>query len=74
MSKKTLENLQKYSKLYEKFKNFLTQNQKQIFELYFYNDLSYAEVAEIVATTRTSVYDTVKKTLLKLDKLNSQII
>ncbi|MGZ9756834.1 sigma factor-like helix-turn-helix DNA-binding protein [Mycoplasma sp. 394] len=73
MSKKSLENLTKYSKLFEKYRNFLTQNQQQLFQLYFYQDLSYAEVAEIVATTRTSVYDTIKHTLQKLDKLEEKM-
>ncbi|MGZ9797376.1 sigma factor-like helix-turn-helix DNA-binding protein [Mycoplasma sp. 4013] len=73
MSKKSLESLTKYSKLFEKYRNFLTQNQQQLFQLYFYQDLSYAEVAEIVATTRTSVYDTIKHTLQKLDKLEEKM-
>ncbi|MGZ9755761.1 sigma factor-like helix-turn-helix DNA-binding protein [Mycoplasma sp. 6243] len=73
MSKKSLENLTKYSKLFEKYRNFLTQNQQQLFQLYFYQDLSYAEVAEIVATTRTSVYDTIKHTIQKLDKLEEKM-
>ncbi|UWW01490.1 hypothetical protein NW064_00935 [Mycoplasmopsis felis] len=59
--------------LFERYKNLLTQNQLQVFELYFYKDLSYREIAEIIATTRTAVYDTVKKTLKKLDLLNSKI-
>ncbi|MGZ9800854.1 sigma factor-like helix-turn-helix DNA-binding protein [Mycoplasma sp. AC1221] len=73
MSKKSLENLTKYSKLFEKYRNFLTQNQQQLFQLYFYQDLSYAEIAEIVATTRTSIYDTIKHTIQKLDKLEEKM-
>ncbi|WP_322900640.1 sigma factor-like helix-turn-helix DNA-binding protein [Mycoplasmopsis felis] len=68
-----LEYLAKYQTLFEKYKNLLTQNQLQVFELYFYKDLSYGEIAEIIATTRTAVYDTVKKTLKKLDVLDSKI-
>ncbi|AKA50198.1 hypothetical protein VO56_03060 [Mycoplasmopsis gallinacea] len=72
-NKKSLENLHRYSVLFEKYKNFLTQNQRQVFELYFYNDLSYAEVAEILATTRTNAYDTVKKAISKLEKLDEKM-
>ncbi|QIW62090.1 sigma factor-like helix-turn-helix DNA-binding protein [Mycoplasmopsis gallinacea] len=72
-NKKSLENLHRYSVLFEKYKNFLTQNQRQVFELYFYNDLSYAEVAEILATTRTNAYDTVKKAIAKLEKLDEKM-
>ncbi|MBU4693128.1 hypothetical protein KQ876_02820 [Mycoplasma sp. CSL7491-lung] len=68
MSKKSIENLQKYTILYEKYKGALTQNQQQAFELYFYNDLSYAEVAQILAATRSAAYDSVTKAIKKLEK------
>lgn len=51
---------------FEKFNHILTTNQKQIFHLYYLEDLSLSEIAQIVATTRSSVYDTLKKALKKL--------
>ncbi|SYV96684.1 Sigma-70, region 4 [Mycoplasmopsis edwardii] len=73
MSRKDLANIEKYTMLYEKYQNLLTQNQRQIFELYFYQDLSYAEIAEITATTRTAAFDAVKKATAKLEKLEKQV-
>ena len=51
---------------FEKFNHILTTNQKQIFHLYYLEDLSLSEIAQIGATTRSSVYDTLKKALKKL--------
>ena len=51
---------------FEKFNHILTTNQKQIFHLYYLEDLSLSEISQIVATTRSSVYDTLKKALKKL--------
>ena len=51
---------------FEKFNHILTTNQKQIFHLYYLEDLSLSEISQIVATTRSSVYDTIKKALKKL--------
>ncbi|VEU74945.1 Sigma-70, region 4 [Mycoplasmopsis citelli] len=71
-NKKSLNNIQKYTLLYEKYGFMLTKVQQQAFELYFYKDLSYTEVAEILATTRSSVYDAVDKAFKKLDKIQKQ--
>ncbi|UUM19647.1 MULTISPECIES: sigma factor-like helix-turn-helix DNA-binding protein [unclassified Mycoplasma] len=70
--KKSLDNIAKYTLLYEKYGFLLTKVQRQAFELYFYKDLSYAEVALILATTRSSVYDAVDKAFKKLNKIESQ--
>ncbi|CCP23793.1 sigma factor-like helix-turn-helix DNA-binding protein [Mycoplasmopsis cynos] len=73
MSKKEPDNINKYTILYEKYKNFLTQTQKQVFELYFFQDLSYSEIAEITATSRTAAYDAIKKAIKKLEKFENEI-
>ncbi|WAM07039.1 hypothetical protein ONA23_02575 [Mycoplasmopsis cynos] len=73
MSKKEPDNINKYTILYEKYKNFLTQTQKQVFELYFFQDLSYSEIAEITATSRTATYDAIKKAIKKLEKFENEI-
>ncbi|MGL6125032.1 MAG: sigma factor-like helix-turn-helix DNA-binding protein [Metamycoplasmataceae bacterium] len=44
----------------------LTQNQKQIMHLHYIEDLSMAEIAEIVATTRSAVFDALDKARKKL--------
>lgn len=54
MSKKNFEDLNLYLMLFDKYSFLLTQNQKQIFQLYFHEDLSYSEIAKILVTSRTN--------------------
>ncbi|TNK93297.1 hypothetical protein C4M95_05700, partial [Mycoplasmopsis pullorum] len=68
-----IETVDYYVNLFEQYHNFLTQNQKQVFQLYFYEDLSYSEIAEVLATSRTAAYDTLKKCLNKLEKIASKM-
>ncbi|QGZ97375.1 hypothetical protein GE118_01025 [Mycoplasma sp. NEAQ87857] len=72
-NKKSIENVSRYIDLFEKYQNLLTQNQKQVFMLYYYEDLSYAEVAKITATTRTAAYDALNKAIKKLEKLDKEL-
>ncbi|MGZ9413504.1 sigma factor-like helix-turn-helix DNA-binding protein [Mycoplasma sp. AC157] len=60
-------------KLFDKYSSLLTQNQKQIFQLFYFEDLSLAEIAEICATTRSAVFDSLKKTKTKLTKFYKEI-
>ena len=58
---------------FEKYKNLLTQTQRQAFHFHYIEDLSFAEIATIVATTRQAVNDAVRKTIKKLNKFDEQI-
>ncbi|SJZ48399.1 sigma factor-like helix-turn-helix DNA-binding protein [Mycoplasmopsis verecunda] len=73
MNNKSLENIEKYTALFDKYGNLLTQNQQQVFKLYYEQDLSYAEVAEILATTRSAAYDTLNKAIKNLLKYEKQL-
>ncbi|WP_406614026.1 sigma factor-like helix-turn-helix DNA-binding protein [Mycoplasma corogypsi] len=73
MNNKSIENITKYSELFAKYQNFLTQNQKQVFHLYFFEDLSYGEIANIMATSRSAAFDTLKKAISKLEKIDQQM-
>ncbi|UUD35164.1 hypothetical protein NPA07_05165 [Mycoplasmopsis caviae] len=70
---KDIENRERLIDLFEKFNSFLTQTQKQAFQLYFVEDLSYAEVAQITATTRSGAYDSVNKAIKKLLSIESKM-
>lgn len=52
---------EKYINAYSKYQHVLTQNQSQIFYLYYFEDLSLSEIAAIMATTRANVHDTLTK-------------
>ncbi len=64
---------ERFIQAFSKFDNVLTTNQKQVFHLYYIEDLSLAEIAEIVATTRASVYDTLKKARKNLEPFLDKI-
>ncbi|MFV8414039.1 MULTISPECIES: sigma factor-like helix-turn-helix DNA-binding protein [Mycoplasma] len=73
MNNKSIENIDRYTALFDKYGKLLTQNQQQVFRLYYEQDLSYAEVAEILATTRSAAYDTLNKAIKNLLKYEKQI-
>lgn len=51
-----------YSELYEVYKNLLTENQSEVFNLYYLCDLSLGEISEIKKISRQGVNDTLNKT------------
>ncbi|WP_029512716.1 sigma factor-like helix-turn-helix DNA-binding protein [Mycoplasmopsis iners] len=59
--------------LFENYQDFLTQTQKQAFMLYFYENLSYQEIANETATTRSAAYDSVKKAIQNLKKIGAKL-
>ncbi|MCK5945879.1 MAG: hypothetical protein KAG04_01265 [Mycoplasmataceae bacterium] len=59
--------------LFEKYNGLLTQTQRQCFQLHFFEDLSLAEISEIVASTRSAVHDAIKKATKKLIEIDKKI-
>ncbi len=51
-----------YSELYEVYKKLLTDNQSEVFNLYYLCDLSLGEISEIKKISRQGVNDTLNKT------------
>lgn len=62
---KTIER-ERLIKTFLEFDFVLTQNQKQIMHLYYIEDLSLGEIAEIVVTTRSAVHDAINTSKKKL--------
>ncbi|MEA4206305.1 sigma factor-like helix-turn-helix DNA-binding protein [Mycoplasma sp. 1199] len=73
MNNKSLENVIKYTELFDKYGNLLTQNQQQVFKLYYEQDLSYAEVAEVMVTSRQAATDAVNKAINNLLKIEEKM-
>lgn len=58
--------------LFDRFGFLLTQSQKQVFLLYFQQNLTIAEIAKAITSSRALVFDTLKKTKAKLIKLQEK--
>lgn len=60
-----------YGNLYMFYKEFLTNNQKQVCEQYFFFDYSLAEIAEKVNISKQAVKDALDKAIANLNKCES---
>lgn len=56
-----MEDLTKLNILYDYYGDFLTEKQKEFFELYYFNDFSLGEIAENYDITRQGVYDNIRR-------------
>ena len=52
--------------LYDFYGELLTDNNKEVFEEYIFNDLSLAEIAEQKGITRQGIHDIIKRSSKKL--------
>lgn len=65
---------QNLEQFYFAYKNLLTEKQRNIYELYFFEDLSINEIAELQNVSKTNIFRTIKKIIVLLkdyeDKLH----
>lgn len=59
--------------LFELYGSLLPTSQKQVFHLYYYEDLSLGEIAKIMATSRQAINDALKKAKNKLISIDQKI-
>lgn len=57
----------KYNVLYDYYGDLLTEKEKLYFEDFYFNDLSYKEIAENYSVSRSAIYNILKESLKKLD-------
>ncbi len=69
----TIQKRTNYLILYDFYNQLLTQTQRQATALYLVEDLSFKEVADILAVSRSAVFDSVKKSLLLLENYESKL-
>ena len=67
------EAIKKYINLYDAYKLELTNVQREIFELYYFEDYSLNEIALKRKTSRSAIHDSIKKTILILERLEKNI-
>lgn len=59
--------------LLDLYGGLLTDNQLNVMELYYMNDLSLSEIAEELNITRSAVHDTLKKASAMLEMYESKL-
>lgn len=59
--------------LFDAYKGMLTKTQREIFKMYFLEDLSLAEIAEQESKSRAAISDALKKTEEKLLTLEKKL-
>ena len=65
--------LQHNNLLYDFYAELLTAKQKEVFSMYFMEDMSLAEIAVTSNTSPQAVQDIIKRTKAKLAKLEKQL-
>lgn len=58
---------------YDKYKNFLTNRQREIFEYYYFDDLSMVEIGKKLNISRAAVNDSLKTTEKILEKYDKKL-
>lgn len=68
-----IDKIGKLSSLFDAYKGMLTEKQIDIFNMYYLEDLSLAEISEQLGTSRSAVSDSLKKTEEKLISLEEKL-
>ena len=68
-----LEKTKRVNDLIDLYGNLLTDNQLNILELYYMEDLSLKEIAEELSISRNAVFDTLKRSLNILEDYENKL-
>ncbi|MDR1245475.1 MAG: YlxM family DNA-binding protein [Clostridiales Family XIII bacterium] len=68
-----LEDASKMNLLYDFYGGLLKQKQREIFRMYYAEDLSLAEVAADVGVSRQAVHETLKKSVAALEEYENKL-
>ncbi len=69
----TLEKKQRVNLLMDCYEDLLTDKQKNYLDYYYHQDYSLAEIALEFDVSRNAVFDTLKKSVLALEKYESKL-
>lgn len=62
-----------FGDLFELYGKLLSPSQQQVANLYFNDDLTLSEIAEIVNVSRQAIFDSLKKSEKKLLEIESKV-
>ena len=68
-----IEKTNRINNLLDLYKDLLTEKQQEIMDMYFLYDLSLSEIAEDTNTTRSAVFDLIKRTTKTLQKYEDKL-
>ena len=68
-----VEKINEYVELYDLYKKMLTDSQSEIFEKYYFEDLTLQEIADEKEISKNGVHDSLKKTEKILINLEEKI-
>jgi len=68
-----MDNILRTALLYDFYSGLLTEKQQQVFEFYYFNDLSLNEIAEEMEVTAQAVSDLLKRTAKHLENYEEKL-
>lgn len=70
---KKINQITKYIELYDLYRKILTDKQQIHFEMYYFKDMTFEEIALKQDISKNAVYDSIKKTESILENLEKKI-
>lgn len=64
---------ERYNLLFDFYGELLTSYQKELLKLYLSEDLTFSEIADIHQKSRQTVYDTIDRSLKRLDEYEKKM-
>lgn len=68
-----LEKTFRFNELFDLYEPLLTEKQREVFQLYYHDDLSYQEIAEHLEISRAGVYDNLSRTLKLIEEYEEKL-
>lgn len=68
-----LDNTLYINRLYDLYGEFLTSRQKEVFEYYYHDDLSYQEIADVLSISKAAIYDNISKSSIALESFEEKL-
>lgn len=59
--------------LYDFYGNLLTEKQRNMVELYYHQDLSLSEIADLTGVSRQAIHDAIKRSEISLEEYEEKL-